>query len=120
MCCEKVGSVEAGELRVQLREPGTAVVLDGNMGVLRVGDTGLMLTPIETKVLWVMMCNAGSAVSPHELLDHVWTHGHWGSVQTMYSSLSRTANKIIENEMAILWEVRRGFGYLMDGFQLHP
>ena len=81
---ETGGSMTAGSLS-----------LDLEAHTLRVGDaTPVRLTKLETRLLQILIANAGNVVSTERLLTHVWGHRGSGDRQLLKQLVHRLRQKI--------------------------
>jgi DNA-binding response OmpR family regulator len=81
---ETGGAMTAGTLQLDLEEL-----------VLRVGDaTPVKLTKLETRLLQILLANAGHVVGTERLLTHVWGHRGSGDRQLLKQLVHRLRHKI--------------------------
>jgi DNA-binding response OmpR family regulator len=95
------GTLEAGGLALDL----------SRREVLRPGMKATKLTPLECRLLEVLMINEGRVLSTETLIDHVWGGGRGDRV--MLKQLVHRLRSKIEGEIAGLGivETVRGIGY---------
>jgi DNA-binding response OmpR family regulator len=81
---ETGGAMTAGSLR-----------LDLEAHTLRLGDAApVRLTKLETRLLQMLIANAGNVVSTERLLSHVWGHRGSGDRQLLKQLVHRLRQKI--------------------------
>lgn len=132
MCCEKVGTRDAGTMRVHIdsvagqKKPVSPIVLgiDGSQGLLW-GAEGIVpswdagnavsLTLLEARLAWFLLFHAGKVHSYSDLLEHVWEYPRGTHSQAVYTGLSRLSRKSRDAGLKRWWKVRHGFGYWVDG-----
>lgn len=129
MCCENVGTRDAGVIKVQIAPsplqedlPPQTVALDGNKGVLwsdsHVAGVRIPLTVLEAKLAWFLLFNAGIIHSYQDIMEHVWEYPRNAMSQVVYTGLSRLSKKSAEAGLERWWRARHGFGYWVDGVLL--
>ena len=102
---EAGGAMTAGELH-----------LDLEAHVLRVGESApVKLTKLETRLLQILIANAGHVVGTERLLTHVWGHRGSGDRQLLKQLVHRLRQKIETDpaEPALL-KTESGAGYRLD------
>jgi two-component system KDP operon response regulator KdpE len=104
----------AGELLARLRvalrhaarsaqDPLTSVMTAGNLRVdfakrlVFLGETEIHLTPIEYKLLGVLLRHAGKVMTHKQLLDLVWGPGHGHQMQYLRVYMAQLRQKLEEN-----------------------
>ena len=88
------------------------LVLDLNKTTLSKGDTTFHLTPIETKLMAVLMKNVGNVVSREQLFAEVWHTDDAGGSRLLDVYIHWLRQKVEDNPRIpehIL--TRRGLGY---------
>ncbi len=77
------------------------------------GDLLIALTPIEWKMIYCLMCNAGCVVSKNKLLEYIWeTDGDFVDENTIPVNIRRIRIKIEDDPSKPEYiKVVRGFGY---------
>ena len=93
---------EVGGLRVDLRSDEVTA-----------GDTRLLLTPSEFKILALLASDAGTAFSRRQILERLWGGTHAGDENTCevhVSSLRRKLSAVAGEHRARI-ETVRGIGY---------
>jgi DNA-binding response OmpR family regulator len=91
--------------------------LDLESLLLRVGDaTPVKLTKLETRLLQILLANAGNVVGTERLLTHVWGHRGSGDRQLLKQLVHRLRQKIEEDPAAPrVLKTEAGAGYRLDG-----
>ncbi|MCC7463525.1 MAG: response regulator transcription factor [Gammaproteobacteria bacterium] len=98
---EPAGASESGDFR-----------LDGETLELRIGTTRWRVTPLESRLLQLLIANAGQAVATDRLLVHVWGHRGGGDRQLLKQLVHRLRQKVGDNPDAPRWlETLPGVGY---------
>ncbi len=99
---ETGGSMTAGSLR-----------LDLEAHTVRLGDTApVRLTKLETRLLQILIANAGHVVSTERLLTHVWGHRGSGDRQLLKQLVHRLRHKLeIDPAEPQLLQTDAGAGY---------
>ena len=107
-------------LRRAGRSPTTQLIRRGDLSldddahtVVR-GDTELVLSPTEYKMLRYLMRNAGLVVSKAQILDHVWHYDFVGESTVVETHLS-TLRKKLGTDGRDLIQTVRGYGYRFNG-----
>ena len=103
---EAGGSMSAGTLH-----------LDLEAHVLRVGEgPTVKLTKLETRLLQILIANAGNVVGTERLLTHVWGHRGSGDRQLLKQLVHRLRQKIEDDPAApTLLRTESGAGYRLEG-----
>jgi DNA-binding response OmpR family regulator len=102
---ETGGAMSAGQLSLDLEAHS-----------LRVGDAApVKLTKLETRLLQILIANAGHVVSTERLLTHVWGHRGSGDRQLLKQLVHRLRQKI-ETDPAepVYLRTESGAGYRLD------
>jgi DNA-binding response OmpR family regulator len=102
---ETGGSMAVGNLRLELEAL-----------VLHVGDAPpVKLTKLETRLLQILLANAGHVVGTERLLTHVWGHRGSGDRQLLKQLVHRLRHKI-EQDPAVpqVLKTEPGAGYRLD------
>jgi DNA-binding response OmpR family regulator len=102
---ETGGAMNAGELH-----------LDLEAHVLRVGAAEpVKLTKLETRLLQILIANAGHVVGTERLLTHVWGHRGSGDRQLLKQLVHRLRQKVEVNPAdPSLLKTESGAGYRLD------
>lgn len=87
--------------------------LDLEAHALRVGDAApVRLTKLETRLMQILVANAGHVVSTERLLTHVWGHRGSGDRQLLKQLVHRLRQKIEADHAAPRWlQTESGAGY---------
>jgi DNA-binding response OmpR family regulator len=90
--------------------------LDLEAHMLRVGDgTPVKLTKLETRLLQILIANAGHVVGTERLLTHVWGHRGSGDRQLLKQLVHRLRQKIeVDPAEPALLKTESGAGYRLD------
>ncbi|MEI2640322.1 MAG: response regulator transcription factor [Microthrixaceae bacterium] len=75
----------------------------------------LQLSPIEFRLLEVLMENGGRILTRGQLIDRVWTSGEGADDSTLETTISRLRGKLHSPEEPDLLVTRRGIGYGLVG-----
>jgi DNA-binding response OmpR family regulator len=70
------------------------LLLDTELLVLRIGEREIRVTPLESRLLQLLLANAGQAVHTDRLLVHVWGHRGGGDRQLLKQLVHRLRQKI--------------------------
>jgi DNA-binding response OmpR family regulator len=98
---EPGGRTQVGELR-----------LDSGALELAIGPARHRVTPLESRLLQLLLANAGKPVSADRLLVHVWGHRGGGDRQLLKQLVHRLRQKIGDDPDAPRWiETVPGVGY---------
>jgi DNA-binding response OmpR family regulator len=102
---ETGGSMTAGTLRLDLESL-----------VLHVGNAApVKLTKLETRLLQILIANAGHVVGTERLLTHVWGHRGSGDRQLLKQLVHRLRHKIEEDPAAPkVLKTEAGAGYRLE------
>jgi DNA-binding response OmpR family regulator len=102
---ETGGAMTAGTLQLDLEEL-----------VLRVGDAApVKLTKLETRLLQILLANAGHVVGTERLLTHVWGHRGSGDRQLLKQLVHRLRHKIETDPAAPqVLKTAAGAGYRLE------
>jgi len=102
---ETGGAMTAGTLRLDLESL-----------VLHVGDAApVKLTKLETRLLQILIANAGHVVGTERLLTHVWGHRGSGDRQLLKQLVHRLRQKIEEDPaMPKVLKTEAGAGYRLE------
>jgi DNA-binding response OmpR family regulator len=102
---ETGGAMTAGSLR-----------LDLEAHTLRLGDAApVRLTKLETRLLQILIANAGNVVSTERLLTHVWGHRGSGDRQLLKQLVHRLRQKIeADPAEPRLLQTDAGAGYKLE------
>jgi DNA-binding response OmpR family regulator len=86
------GQTQAGELS-----------LDPDLLVLRIADREIKITPLESRLLQLLLANAGQVVHTDRLLVHVWGHRGGGDRQLLKQLIHRLRQKIGDDPERPRW-----------------
>ena len=102
---ETGGAMSAGSLRLDLESHA-----------LRVGDAApVKLTKLETRLLQILIANAGHVVGTERLLTHVWGHRGSGDRQLLKQLVHRLRHKIEDDPAApTVLKTEAGAGYRLE------
>jgi DNA-binding response OmpR family regulator len=90
--------------------------LDLEAHMLRVGEAEpVKLTKLETRLLQILIANAGHVVGTERLLTHVWGHRGSGDRQLLKQLVHRLRQKIeVDPAEPSLLRTEAGAGYRLD------
>ena len=74
----------------------------------------MLLTPREFSVLLLLVRNAGSLIQTSELAKEIWHDDSEGSVQTLWTLISRLRKKLCSDRSRIVISSVRGEGYMLE------
>ncbi len=77
--------------------------LDGEALELTIGATHYRVTPLESRLLQLLIANAGQPVATDRLLVHVWGHRGSGDRQLLKQLVHRLRQKVGDNPDAPRW-----------------
>ncbi|HVF61526.1 MAG TPA: response regulator transcription factor [Thermoanaerobaculia bacterium] len=102
---EKPGELAAGDLALDLEQQ-----------LIRVrGGSAVRLTPLEARLLQLLLANAGRALPAERLLSHVWGRRGEGDRQLLKQLVHRLRQKIEENPAAPRYlQTESGVGYRLE------
>ena len=102
---ETGGAMSAGSLRLDLESHA-----------LHVGDAApVKLTKLETRLLQILIANAGHVVGTERLLTHVWGHRGSGDRQLLKQLVHRLRHKIEDDPAApTVLKTEAGAGYRLE------
>lgn len=102
---EAGGAMTVGDLR-----------LDLEAHALQIGNgAAVKLTKLETRLLQILIANAGHVVATERLLTHVWGHRGSGDRQLLKQLVHRLRQKIEEDPAAPRYlKTESGAGYLLE------
>jgi DNA-binding response OmpR family regulator len=86
------GQTSAGELS-----------LDLDLLLLRIADREIKITPLESRLLQLLLANAGQVVHTDRLLVHVWGHRGGGDRQLLKQLIHRLRQKIGDDPEQPRW-----------------
>jgi DNA-binding response OmpR family regulator len=89
---------EAGK-RTQAGE----LALDSDLLTLRIGEREIKITPLECRLLQLLLANAGQVVHTDRLLVHVWGHRGGGDRQLLKQLVHRLRQKIGDDPEQPRW-----------------
>jgi two-component system, OmpR family, response regulator len=107
-------------LRRAGRSPSTQLIRHGDLSLdddahtVKRGDTEVVLSPTEYKMLRYLMRNAGLVVSKAQILDHVWHYDFIGESTVVETHLSTLRKKLGSDGRELIQTVR-GYGYRFNG-----
>jgi len=87
--------------------------LDDDAHIVMRGDSELVLSPTEYKMLRYLMRNAGLVVSKAQILDHVWHYDFMGESTVVATHLSTLRKKLGSGGRDLIQTVR-GYGYRLS------
>ena len=90
------------------------LILDDDAHTVKRGDTEVVLSPTEYKMLRYLMRNAGLVVSKAQILDHVWHYDFIGQSTVVETHLSTLRKKLGSDGRELIQTVR-GYGYRFSG-----
>lgn len=70
------------------------LLLDAELLLLRIGEREIRITPLESRLLQLLLANAGQVVHTDRLLLHVWGHRGGGDRQLLKQLVHRLRQKI--------------------------
>lgn len=88
--------------------------LDDDAHIVRRGDSEVVLSPTEYKLLRYFMRNAGTVVSKAQILDRVWHYDFVGESTVVETHLSTLRKKLGADGRDLIQTVR-GYGYRFNG-----
>ncbi len=77
--------------------------LDAELLVLRIGEREIRITPLESRLLQLLLANAGQVVHTDRLLVHVWGHRGGGDRQLLKQLVHRLRQKIGDDPEQPRW-----------------
>lgn len=86
------GQTQSGEL-----------ALDADQLLLKIGERDIRVTPLESRLLQLLLANAGQVVHTDRLLVHVWGHRGGGDRQLLKQLVHRLRQKIGDDPEAPRW-----------------
>jgi DNA-binding response OmpR family regulator len=88
--------------------------LDTDFMVLHIGERVVKITPLECRLLQLLLANAGKVVHSDRLLVHVWGHRGGGDRQLLKQLVHRLRQKIGDDPEAPRWlETVPSVGYAL-------
>jgi len=100
---ESSGQTHAGE-----------VSLDADLLLLRIAEREIKITPLESRLLQLLLANAGQVVHTDRLLVHVWGHRGGGDRQLLKQLVHRLRHKIGDDPEQPRWlETVPSVGYML-------
>jgi DNA-binding response OmpR family regulator len=79
------------------------LVLDADLLQLRIGERTVRITPLECRLLQLLLANAGQVVHTDRLLVHVWGHRGGGDRQLLKQLVHRLRQKIGDDPVQPRW-----------------
>jgi DNA-binding response OmpR family regulator len=102
-----VARVKALLRRAGHESPGPTRVgdlaLDADQLLLRIGERAVKVTPLESRLLHLLLANAGQVVHTERLLVHVWGHRGGGDRQLLKQLVHRLRQKIGDDSDQPRW-----------------
>ncbi len=89
---EAPGPTQAGEL-----------ALDSDQLLLHIGERAIKVTPLESRLLHLLLANVGQVVHTERLLVHVWGHRGGGDRQLLKQLVHRLRQKIGDDPEQPRW-----------------
>src|ERR1700690_1601311 len=90
------------------------LALDPELLSLRIGEREMRVTPLESRLLQLLLANAGSVVHPDRLLVHIWGHRGGGDRQLLKQLVHRLRQKIGDDPEHPRWlETVPSVGYML-------
>ncbi len=77
------------------------------------GDTEIILTPTETKILELLICHAGQFVTRKMLCEHLWETDWYGTKNILEIHISRIRKKLDQEGPTSIIQTKRGIGYAL-------
>ncbi|HLK70444.1 MAG TPA: response regulator transcription factor [Steroidobacteraceae bacterium] len=77
--------------------------LDAELLLLRIGEREIRITPLESRLLQLLLANAGQVVHTDRLLVHVWGHRGGGDRQLLKQLVHRLRQKIGDDSEQPRW-----------------
>jgi DNA-binding response OmpR family regulator len=79
------------------------IVLDQDLLLLRIGGREVKVTPLESRLLQLLLANAGQVVHTDRMLVHVWGHRGGGDRQLLKQLVHRLRQKIGDDPEQPRW-----------------
>jgi DNA-binding response OmpR family regulator len=79
------------------------LTLDSDLLTLRIGERDIKVTPLECRLLTLLLANAGQVVHTDRLLVHVWGHRGGGDRQLLKQLVHRLRQKIGDDPEQPRW-----------------
>jgi DNA-binding response OmpR family regulator len=79
------------------------LALDTDLLTLHIGDRAIKITPLESRLLQLLLANAGQVVHTDRLLVHVWGHRGGGDRQLLKQLVHRLRQKIGDDPEQPRW-----------------
>ena len=79
------------------------LALDSDQLILRIGEREIRITPLESRLLQLLLANAGQVVHTDRLLVHVWGHRGGGDRQLLKQLMHRLRQKIGDDPEQPRW-----------------
>ncbi len=90
------------------------LVLDPELLSLRIGEREMRVTPLESRLLQLLLANAGSVVPTDRLLVHIWGRRGGGDRQLLKQLVHRLRQKIDDDPEHPRWlETVPSVGYML-------
>jgi DNA-binding response OmpR family regulator len=90
------------------------LALDPELLSLRIGEREMRVTPLESRLLQLLLANAGSVVHTDRLLVHIWGHRGGGDRQLLKQLVHRLRQKIGDDPEHPRWlETVPSVGYML-------
>ena len=89
--------------------------LDPDMLTFHIGDRAIKVTPLESRMLQLLLANAGQVVHTERLLVHVWGHRGGGDRQLLKQLVHRLRGKIGDDSEKSRWlQTIPSVGYMLN------
>lgn len=108
------------EARLRSREERNRYICYGPLkmdllwGCGYLNEEDMLLTPREFSVMLMLARNAGTVVQTSELAKEIWHDDSEGSIQTLWTLISRLRKKLCSDESRLVISSVRGEGYLLE------
>jgi DNA-binding response OmpR family regulator len=79
------------------------IAIDADLLTLHMGDRAIKITPLESRLLQLLLANAGQVVHTDRLLVHVWGHRGGGDRQLLKQLVHRLRQKIGDDPEKARW-----------------
>ena len=92
------------------------LALDSDLLILHIGERAIKITPLESRLLQLLLANAGQVVHTDRLLVHVWGHRGGGDRQLLKQLMHRLRQKIGDDPEQPRWlSTVPSVGYMLRG-----
>jgi DNA-binding response OmpR family regulator len=90
------------------------LALEADLLLLRIGEREMRVTPLESRLLQLLLANAGTVVHSDRLLVHIWGHRGGGDRQLLKQLVHRLRQKIGDDPEQPRWlETVPSVGYML-------